>query len=738
MAINLLTGNLNQWGSNGTFEADQSTWGFYIDGVFRDGAERTQGLFAAKRTVFGDFASLGSNVWLSFGLASLVTGRRYLATVKVKTLSSNPVANGSTLIGFEIPFLATSVTVVNRTVTQATDNWATVEIFFTAGQTGNTGINLNLKKSVPSDELIFGGAVWADEFYIYEYEEVPDPPPLCTLLLNVAGSVVVNESAPGAADGSITIATTGGTGTLQYSFNNGTTWQAGNQLTGLVGGVYQCRVREVANTACEASYAFTVNQDEPGEEGAVFTISAAVTNETSYGANDGTISITVTGTGAPFTFSKDSGLSYQSSNVYTNLSPGIYYLVAKADDGTIRVTNVTVLAGILLYQTVRHINNPITRLVNAAANWREIDNYRLYCDIRVEDPAGSNVFVSMIKNRLTPDNDDKVIFNAQAAFRDLMYPQVPETTETTLVKKTDRSRAYKFYTGVLTGDLVTPASLTESLIQLAVYGGVSKRHFPGLEFFTNHLNTTKQFLTWAPKSKVVYAEQDDYLTFFNYRSNVNQLKLQLTCYYDDNTSTVAVTKTLAGINYADIVQVPSGPTNSGARGVEPEKVLTRYTLVLLSQTNEVVSEVRTYVVQLINPPQLRFYLFLNSLGSYESIAFTGKSSKSAEVTRETVQLFLPVDYTANNQEMAVNSSLHQLTESLSTGYFEGANAREWQAYMLEFIRSKKVYESINGKRYLKIVSTTNVPLADDEVYEAYTRLEVKDPYIDENYTPEIL
>ncbi|MBC7776735.1 MAG: T9SS type A sorting domain-containing protein [Phycisphaerae bacterium] len=79
-------------------------------------------------------------------------------------------------------------------------------------------------------------------------------------------SVVQDESAPNAHNGSIGLTVTGGIGPFVYSWNNGATTQ---NLSGLAGGTYTVTITDAA-TGCTKVASFTVNTVSDTEEAALF------------------------------------------------------------------------------------------------------------------------------------------------------------------------------------------------------------------------------------------------------------------------------------------------------------------------------------------------------------------------------------------------------------------------------------------------------------------------------------
>ena len=131
----------------------------------------------------------------------------------------------------------------------------------------------------------------------------------------------------GALDGTIDLTGGGGTGTLNYSVDNGLTFQVSPNFTGLGAGIYDCIVEDA--NGCQAAGQVTLT-DPAG-----MTLDAVNTTDvTCFGLGDGTIDITVSGgSGMGYMYSIDNGLNFQASNSFTNVSAGNYNLVITDGNG---------------------------------------------------------------------------------------------------------------------------------------------------------------------------------------------------------------------------------------------------------------------------------------------------------------------------------------------------------------------------------------------------------------------
>ncbi len=145
-------------------------------------------------------------------------------------------------------------------------------------------------------------------------------------------------SCNGASDGTITITASGGTPPLEYSIDNGVTFQASNVFT--VGeGYYDIVVRDA--NGCTASWSTTVEMVEPSQIAFTYEITQVTT---CYGDNTGKITISNVsgGSGMGYEFSIYQPEIWQTNPVFENLPGGPtnpYYIKVRDSHGCIAVAN---------------------------------------------------------------------------------------------------------------------------------------------------------------------------------------------------------------------------------------------------------------------------------------------------------------------------------------------------------------------------------------------------------------
>ncbi|MFZ1529423.1 MAG: SprB repeat-containing protein [Ferruginibacter sp.] len=145
-------------------------------------------------------------------------------------------------------------------------------------------------------------------------------------------NAAVVDAACGSANGSITAAAAGGTGALQYSIN-GTNYFAGPIFSGLAAGSYTLYVRD-ANLCVRTRPVTVSNLAGPG-----LTVT---TSPASCGASDGTITAIASGGSLALAYSRNGGVTYQASNIFTGLPSGTYTIMVRDARTCISTATVTV------------------------------------------------------------------------------------------------------------------------------------------------------------------------------------------------------------------------------------------------------------------------------------------------------------------------------------------------------------------------------------------------------------
>jgi len=130
---------------------------------------------------------------------------------------------------------------------------------------------------------------------------------------------VANVSCNGFNDGVISLNPSGGSSPYTYLWSNGSNSQT---VTNLTPGNYTATIFD--NFLCEETLNFTISQPQ------TIQVNSSYTNETYFGANDGTATINVVGGVSPYTYNWSNGAT---SSTINNLPPGNYSVVINDSNG---------------------------------------------------------------------------------------------------------------------------------------------------------------------------------------------------------------------------------------------------------------------------------------------------------------------------------------------------------------------------------------------------------------------
>lgn len=148
---------------------------------------------------------------------------------------------------------------------------------------------------------------------------------------------VTNATCPGACDGAVNTNATGGFGTITYDVDNGAMVQFGS---GVFAGLCEGSHAVIMTDQGLCVFVVTFNVTDPDD--IIFTTST--TNVSCNGGTDGTITFAApTGGTAPFEYSADNGVTFQSGSTITGLAAGLYNVVVRDANGCTQagIANIT-------------------------------------------------------------------------------------------------------------------------------------------------------------------------------------------------------------------------------------------------------------------------------------------------------------------------------------------------------------------------------------------------------------
>ncbi|MFH1320024.1 MAG: PKD domain-containing protein [Bacteroidota bacterium] len=150
--------------------------------------------------------------------------------------------------------------------------------------------------------------------------------------LSITSEVSTGITCNGSVDGTITITASGGTSTLNYSIDSGSSYPNTTGIfTGLAAGSYDIVIQDSINTTCTLN-GNTITITEPS---ALSIISETSTDIICNGLSEGTITIVAGGGTGTLNYSIDGGSTYSNTTgIFTGLGAGSYDIVIQDSNNT--------------------------------------------------------------------------------------------------------------------------------------------------------------------------------------------------------------------------------------------------------------------------------------------------------------------------------------------------------------------------------------------------------------------
>ncbi|MEG1935896.1 MAG: hypothetical protein RR141_07860, partial [Rikenellaceae bacterium] len=207
---------------------------------------------------------------------------------------------------------------------------------------------------------------------------------------------------------------------------------------------------------------------------------------------------------------------------------------------------------------------------------------------------------------------------------------------------------------------------------------------------------TYNFLTWQKQEQRSHVSSPRFLRYVAVDSCV--IKAKVYYYVNDiiNTKEVDVISATAGqdvmlnLSHAHMSFVPSTIDKSSIAAMD----------VYVARGTQVLSYIQRYIFHSENDPQRNTYVYLNSLGGWDSIELVGGITRISEVES--------ADF-VNNDACSVLNVDALNTYKKSSGYLIGADVRQLD----EFLKSVKKYES-NDFGIREIIVTDKSTIEDNK------------------------
>lgn len=316
-------------------------------------------------------------------------------------------------------------------------------------------------------------------------------------------------------------------------------------------------------------------------------------------------------------------------------------------------------------------------------------------------------FTKIAEDIMPVNANSESLFDIRRTFADQLESDFafPESSDQLMILRGNMCREYRVRYYEQFGSDITPQKLTESASFFALKAGISHLQ----EAIYNRQNSSywdkigynQFFLTWQPLTKFIDRYQPEKL-YFLVRSTtlMASIKLRIKIYYLGGTDNTVLKGTVANPQNKGVYEICCSLNVLQLPGYDADQI-EKYDVWIDNHADERVSEIRTFVMDYENHEIIRYFLFRNSLGGFDTLRTTGIGMDGAEYERTDISKVLGEGFTEKDHQDATGSALEVKTFTVNTGWKTDEDI-EW---MRDFLLSKQVYQ-VTGRKLVPIVTTT--------------------------------
>lgn len=333
---------------------------------------------------------------------------------------------------------------------------------------------------------------------------------------------------------------------------------------------------------------------------------------------------------------------------------------------------------------------------------------RLFFKLGIQVLIKSGVTFNRISEDILPvDSANKASFDIRRNFADQLDSvfKFPEASDQLMILRENMCREYKVRYFERYGSDLTVQKIGESASFWVLNAGISYLQEAIYNrqdsSFWDKLGYNLYFLTWQPKTKYIDRYQTEKL-YYLVQAAIANLLLKIEINYNDATPQSILTK-----------DTTAGPTNKGVYELAltlnvlqlagyDQGNIDNYRVWMEDGASNRISEIRTYVMDYEHHEYVRCFLFLNSLGGFDTLRTTGDVSDGIEHERTEISKVLGEDFTEMDHQVAAGSVYETKVYKANTGWKEAEDI----SWIRDFLLSKQVYQLIAGKLVPIVITST--------------------------------
>jgi hypothetical protein len=270
----------------------------------------------------------------------------------------------------------------------------------------------------------------------------------------------------------------------------------------------------------------------------------------------------------------------------------------------------------------------------------------------------------------------------------------------------------------------------DNLYCYAIAGGLNREdlvtHNMALTDFFNMAATKKKFLTWSPPSKLTDKVETHSLFFAFQTPSYSSYQLMIVIVTTGgSTAPIKITLPLT-VQYWSVVEFLAGYTQLGVEALAGHDEVISYQLYLVDGDDNIISDIREFVIDYRYFENTRYFRFRNSWGTYDSLRCTGVFETIVEHEREKVMFMSDETETMYNTPGAYS----MIKEAQSFKANSGWLTKEFLNYLRDFMLSSDIFEVEDSRLHKCLLTGKKTNLFKDAQYNYSLAFEYERAYND--------
>jgi hypothetical protein len=337
-------------------------------------------------------------------------------------------------------------------------------------------------------------------------------------------------------------------------------------------------------------------------------------------------------------------------------------------------------------------------LLNATAGAGQVRKKNLAIALECQvQRIGSSDYDTVYAERI-PYRSQQVSINISKLLHAELAPDFPAAWDTATPWKHTRSRRkYRLVTAEGYGDPFVLQAAETFPEKIAKMGGTGFRQGftkTPTEWVQGAAAADDKFLRYGVNFRHIQTDEPQWLSFLNTRTAITNLYIEAVIVFGDNSTQTTTTLIAGGLAVNECITIPAWITALSLHIVAPTKAIKTYALRLLSGSNY-ISEQLMFALDTAHREHKQYFVFLNSLGVWDSFLAYGQSSYGVSWANQQIQRPIPHGYTTNDGDLSDVGSSMRDTFAVATSFYTADQLR----YLRDFFGSPYKYRWISGKCY---------------------------------------